>query len=327
MNKLFIIGNGFDCYGHNMKTKYSDFRQFILSKFPHIERIPARIPRIPVTHVNKNLVQCEIVRYILHVLDICQDANWSTFESSLGEAIFYTIIDDILDNGHSLEISKSFSDGMEDMLNCMDELNELVSMGLKIEDAFVLLKKLFYQWITESLSNIKYENYCRNTSFDTVLDCVRGKTSNVYINFNYTHTLEKLYDIPPEQVCHIHGKIGDPIDNIIFGHGVPFNNDVLNECPEMSSFFQYISRILRKKTFRVIESNKVLFENTKNVSEIYSFGFSFSNVDMVYIDEICKYIVPQKATWYFNSYDTKYNQHLIKMIQEYGFIVKNETKW
>ena len=29
-----------------------------------------------------------------------------------------------------------------------------------------------------------------------------------YINFNYTHTLEKIYAIPKEQILHIHGEVG-----------------------------------------------------------------------------------------------------------------------
>ena len=31
---LFIIGNGFDCYCHKMKTKYSDFREHVLQLYP-----------------------------------------------------------------------------------------------------------------------------------------------------------------------------------------------------------------------------------------------------------------------------------------------------
>ena len=34
MKTLFIIGNGFDCYGHNMNTRYIDFRKFLVSRYP-----------------------------------------------------------------------------------------------------------------------------------------------------------------------------------------------------------------------------------------------------------------------------------------------------
>ena len=31
MKTLYIIGNGFDCYGHDMNTKYADFRKFLIN--------------------------------------------------------------------------------------------------------------------------------------------------------------------------------------------------------------------------------------------------------------------------------------------------------
>ena len=31
---------------------------------------------------------------------------------------------------------------------------------------------------------------------------------DIYINFNYTHTLEEIYGIPCEQILHIHGEVG-----------------------------------------------------------------------------------------------------------------------
>lgn len=34
MKTLYIIGNGFDCYGHDMNTKYADFRKFLINKYP-----------------------------------------------------------------------------------------------------------------------------------------------------------------------------------------------------------------------------------------------------------------------------------------------------
>ena len=33
MKTLYIIGNGFDCYGHDMNTKYADFRKFLINKY------------------------------------------------------------------------------------------------------------------------------------------------------------------------------------------------------------------------------------------------------------------------------------------------------
>ena len=37
-----------------------------------------------------------------------------------------------------------------------------------------------------------------------------------YITFNYTHTLEKLYSIPSENILHIHGEVGK--NNLVLGY-------------------------------------------------------------------------------------------------------------
>ena len=42
--------------------------------------------------------------------------------------------------------------------------------------------------------------------------------NNFYITFNYTRTLEDVYDIPDEQICHIHGSVDD-FGELIVGHG------------------------------------------------------------------------------------------------------------
>lgn len=38
MKTLFIIGNGFDCYGHNMNTQYIDFRNFLVNRYPEYNK-------------------------------------------------------------------------------------------------------------------------------------------------------------------------------------------------------------------------------------------------------------------------------------------------
>jgi hypothetical protein len=37
-----------------------------------------------------------------------------------------------------------------------------------------------------------------------------------FINFNYTHTLERIYDIPQDHVLHIHGEVGG--DTLLMGY-------------------------------------------------------------------------------------------------------------
>jgi hypothetical protein len=51
---------------------------------------------------------------------------------------------------------------------------------------------------------------------------------SLFLNFNYTRTLEKLYNIAPDKVLHIHGNVlYSDINDILFGHGddTPWEGD------------------------------------------------------------------------------------------------------
>ena len=46
---------------------------------------------------------------------------------------------------------------------------------------------------------------------------IEGKDHSFFITFNYTKTLEEVYNIPKGQICHIHGCINE--SDLIVGHG------------------------------------------------------------------------------------------------------------
>ncbi len=76
---------------------------------------------------------------------------------------------------------------------------------------------------------------------------------------------------------------------------------------------------MKKDTQAVINQNKALFKVFGEVDEIYSYGFSFSDVDLVYIKEICSTSSTENIVWYINNYDsTKFDIFKEKII-ECGF--------
>lgn len=86
--------------------------------------------------------------------------------------------------------------------------------------------------------------------------------------------------------------------------------------------FEKLKRKLRKDTVEIIQKNEKFFRQLSNVQEIYSYGFSFSEVDMVYIKEICNYLDPASVTWFINSYDSDNNPEFRDKIEAYRFKVK-----
>lgn len=115
----------------------------------------------------------------------CKNDIWSDFENLLGcpdfntlEEIFYGYEPDYLSDRES----------DRDSIICQVELNG------KLRDALYE----FADNAENALSHIQVNDY-----LEEILD-----TDGYYITFNYTHTLEDIYDIPWKQILHIHGEVG-----------------------------------------------------------------------------------------------------------------------
>lgn len=123
----------------------------------------------------------------------CENDIWSDFENLLGfpdfnalEEIFYGYEPDY------------FSDRESDR----DSIIYQVELNGKLQDALYE----FADNAEDSLRNIQVNNF-----IEQILD-----SDGYYITFNYTHTLEDIYDIPWEQILHIHGEVGE--NNLELGY-------------------------------------------------------------------------------------------------------------
>lgn len=306
MSKLFVIGNGFDCYLHGLPTKYSDFRKYLLDRFPNAESyytIPDRtfLPQGQIVYEEE-----EVAGYIITILDVCSGENWADLELLLGSSIYNNIEEEFLEV--SLE-----DDSLKDIYT-----NEYLAIDVK--ETFVIVKKLFVEWVNDELSKL------HANKIKTVADVLEG--DNYFLNFNYTDTLESTYG--KNNVCHIHGRIGDMNEDIYFGHGN--DEEYFESVKAMGAEIALgqLKRSLRKDTIKALLNKKIFFDGLEDVTEIYSFGFSFSDVDKIYIEAIRKN-VKLGTIWYLDSFSWKEsvlgkNNH-IAYLESMGFVVKKEERW
>ena len=321
LETLFIIGNGFDCYCHEMKTKYSDFREHVLRLYPESKEY-AGVPEMTMTldHHDYAYNKKDIAVYIVHIMDQCQGEEWSNLESALGSDIF----DEFEDEFEYI----NWND--ENDSSIFTSLNNNQEIGRAIGYTFYEIKQLFYDWIETDLANIVYENIHAQPVFKDILT---GKAISTqqdaigYIDFNYTYTLERVYGISNNQVWNIHGKVGDDIENIYFGHGNENLDFEVDKAWGEKDTFPLLAEKLKKNTSQVIANNISRFEKYAGIKCIYSSGFSFSDVDMVYIEKLCEYINPQNVTWYFNTYDAAENSKYLDKIKKLGFDIAVENRW
>lgn len=325
--KLFIIGNGFDCYLLGLPTKYRDFRNYLLRRFPDIDPDDP-MDMVPAPNSDKDgeerFEEEEVASYIVGVFDACgnkENDEWNCLETYLGDDIYYYINDDLfrVDNDGGIKDKISY----KDVYN-----NEDVSDNIK--RVFRTVRQFFTDWVRSAITNIDYVNVNKNSAAPMLDKAGADRGENLYLTFNYSLSLEEIYKIQSKSICHIHGSVEDPDDaHILFGHGDDVEIKETSETLGSNHNLNELKKDLRKPTQDALRRNLRFFEklDKDHEWEIYSYGFSFSDVDMIYLDEIIKRVDLSKATFYLNSYDWKNNAKVKELLEQKGFTVKCETGW
>ena len=293
---LFIIGNGFDS-AHKMKTAYWHFIKFLEKKYKDLyhENIsevyiaPDAVTMPDGSEVYMEQDVLEFIYSLLHETD-CGE-NWSELEAALGyleySAYLENQVDDFKSAYNNEDAAASIKDVTEKVLDYLQE------WAMQIEIGKPAIRKRFLKKI---------------------------QPDDLFLNFNYTKTLEELYGVPAKSVCHIHGVQGK--GQLMFGHG----QDDDRKLPLGAEKLEFLQRILRKDVNGALAAHNDFFcelENRK-VEKIYSYGFDFGNVDLPYIREIMKRLGnTENIYWYQNSFPLKKNPNALinqqKKIRDCGY--------
>lgn len=325
MKTLYIIGNGFDLK-HCLKTKYSHFKEWLIREYPEYSvdfdgLLECKMGKDGGWVFDEN----DLVGAIISVID-CIDASyvdkenpveWNTLEKYVGVEYAHMIFDH-----HSFFLDDVDCNNTDDS-NDKERIratynNEDISNDLRI--AYTQLKNIFELWVREYLANLSFDNI---TKIETP-----NFGDSVFLNFNYTHTLEEVYGIDRKNICYIHGCARDYSTEIFFGHGREDEGVGISEnYLGVQYSFQLLANDMEKDTKKVLGNNIDFFRKLKTVEEIYSYGFSFSDVDMEYITVIGRLVDLGKVVWYLNKYDAENNPDYKDRIAELGFKVEETNIW
>jgi hypothetical protein len=155
-----------------------------------------------------------------------------------------------------------------------------------------------------------------------LLQIIDSTKINYYFSFNYTQTLERIYNVQENDICHIHGvsrgikNLNDLVsEDLVFGHGLESYDT------NVTDIVRTAYNILKKPVNQCIIKSRMFFEKINDVDNIYSYGFSFGDVDMPYIEKICQSIRDtSNVTWYFNDFRIENNRMLYeRTIRQSGF--------
>lgn len=303
--RLFVIGNGFD-RAHKLPTSYEDFRQYLLDEYPDSDTDNFTIPEGQTTADGDiSYEDVDVVSYLLRLVSNVDGEEWSNLEHSLG----YLDYDEIFDSLETVRDNDGDPDHFKNLYNTEDLASGLVEPTLSIAE-------LFSEWI----DTIEIEEVDKIDEFSALID----PEKDLFLTFNYTSTLETVYGA--QYVCHIHGEQGT---ELVFGHGndEDYTEYYLDKYTGSETALRQIDELLKKDTSSAIKKNNAFFEDLEKVSidRVYSFGFSFSKVDEIYVKEICKRL-PRDVTWYLNDFDpSEKRDEYQKIIISSGFSGKFST--
>lgn len=262
VDTLIITGNGFDIW-QDLNTDYSQFKDHYLANRDSIIKKSELTDNWELVSEDGTKTSVGDVEMIYgdpfnpHELEA---GFWNTFESSLGRV-------------DSERLNYFF--GKDD--------DGLKKLGITIENAQSTLKEAFCDWI----STISIENKAPKYHFGD--NCL-------FINFNYTDTLEKRLGVPHENVFHIHGEAAQK-DSIVFGHALhpqPPIEQLYNMGGRFRGLF-FVEGLLfgtDKHTYlHYMELLVFLARRGVRLTEIkniYVLGHSFGSADLEYFEELAK---------------------------------------
>lgn len=176
-------------------------------------------------------------------------------------------------------------------------------------------------WIDEQyhfLSNLpKYLRLWVESIDISVKPIFRIEKDALFLNFNYTGTLEKVYGISGDNVKHIHGFVENKKEKLVIGH---CNKEAIEYAKQKKEYSQaqFIDHeistydrvakycdVTLKPTESIIECNKSFFDYLTDINDIVIIGHSLNSVDMPYFQKVYD-SVSNTAKWtvyYYNSKD------------------------
>jgi len=185
VDTLVITGNGFDIW-QGLDTSYKRFEAYY---FANRDRI---------------------------LKELGLEKHWRIVEEDGREERFSDVEMIYGDPFAPGELAGDFWYAFEDSLSQLDaerinlffgkEEDDLDDLDLSVENARMILREAFCQWI----STVKVEE--KETGYRFGSNCL-------FVNFNYTDTIEKRFGVPRENVFHIHGQ-AEQKESIVFGHAL-----------------------------------------------------------------------------------------------------------
>jgi len=305
MKHLYIIGNGFDRH-HNIQSGFDQFAEWLEKEHP------------------------DLFFYMEFMYQIDDVDLWKDFEHLLGELNVRLHAERIADEHFPRkEKLEECSDREFDELKWRYETSPDEAKDV-FEAFFGTIRETFAEWVQQMGEP------------DITQQMPIYKKDSYFITFNYTDTLQTLYRIPIEQILYIHGNAKQG-DDLILGHGLS-KGEIEDRCilepPEEADTPEKIEAFYRNQGDCIIDETltevcnqlanqakpvgELLLKLERNLPlceelhEIHIWGFSFSDIDMPYIDLIKSKVDSYNVLWEVSYFDDADEAKFRKILVDSG---------
>jgi hypothetical protein len=282
MNKLYIIGNGFDLY-HGLPSRYADFHRFVADNDPDLlERMDTYFD-----------------------FQVDQNYLWRNFEQDLckfDHEGFMDTYDHIDVLSESFKPSEFF--GLEDEVS--QEAENLVE---QVRGCFTNWVETFdFSEIPENYTSLKLDTEAFYINFnytDTLEELYHIPKDRIL----YIHHNANAYD---GDLIFGHAQVSDQADVPTFDEDGEPTRTMRTDAQNASRgpFYAFI-----KDTKAVLKEHRLRFADLKNLNEVIVLGHSLGKVDWPYFRAIAKN--NWQAEWrisYYSDWELSYLQKHIKAI-------------
>lgn len=219
-NKIILIGNGFDL-AHGLKTRYSDFLEF-LSNVTYEKGVKCGKSNYP-QHKHYKTNNGKNDPWIALRLDLYEEHQLEVNPHTNKNSIYYKRLFDEKKNPASMK----WADLETFYFNLLIE-NKGKSDHIKtINEEFAHLKVLLEEYLKNEVETkeVRHEELNNHPIMELLLNDTKNYDQVYFITFNYTSKVLEFYykklnnlifSTPP---IHIHGKLSNTENPIIFGYG------------------------------------------------------------------------------------------------------------
>ena len=173
-------------------------------------------------------------------------------------------------------------------------------IGQAVKAISVTVRSRFAEWVRQLSIPAPAEIADERLSVDP---------SAIFLNFNYTPSMQRLYSVPDDHILHIHGAAVKFDDQLVLGHGwepkanldpYRFAGDPEEADARVAEGQGIIDEYFRatfKPTAQIIQDNAGFFAGLSQIKRIFVMGHSVSGVDHSYFREVLRNIDAERVRW------------------------------